>query len=161
MDGIFNLAPYSFFNAVADRPHYVMFSSKNLKDSIRNVVQTGEFTCSLATWDTRLGMNTSSAPIPADMDEFAISGLTTVASTFIQPPRVKEAPAALECRHWKTLELPDVDASTGDGHYVVFGEVAGIYIDDQFIEDGMVNTGAMQPIARMGYRAPLKIVIVS
>ena len=54
-DGICNLAPYSFFNAVSDRPPYVMFSSADVKDSVRNIEQTGEFTCAMATCDTRRG----------------------------------------------------------------------------------------------------------
>ena len=41
-NGICNLAPYSFFNAVAERPHYVMFSSSGVKDSLRNIHETGE-----------------------------------------------------------------------------------------------------------------------
>ena len=150
-DGICNLAPYSFFNAVSDRPHYVMFSSSNVKDSVRNIRQNGEFTCSLSTWDTRFAMNISSAAVPAGVDEFAISGLTAVASKFVKPPRIKESPAALECKHWKTIEMPDVDPATGKGHYVVFGQVVGIYINDEFIKDGMVDTGAMKPLARLGY----------
>lgn len=150
-DGICNLAPYSFFNAVADKPHYVMFSSSGYKDSIRNIEQTGEFTCSLATWDTRMGMSVSSAPVPPDVDEFPLANLTATASHFVKPPRVKESPAALECRHWRTIELPDVDKAAGTGHWLVIGQVVGIYIDERIIEDGIVNTGAMQPIARMGY----------
>ncbi|MBT6277507.1 MAG: flavin reductase family protein [Chromatiales bacterium] len=150
-DGVFNLAPYSFFNAVSDRPHYIMFSSASFKDSVRNIHENGEFTCSLSNWDTRFGMNTSSAPVSAETDEFEISDLPTAPSQFIKPPRVKDAPAALECKHWKTVEMPDVDPQTGRGHYVVFGEVVGVYINDEFIKDGMVDTGAMQPIGRMGY----------
>ena len=150
-DGICNLAPYSFFNAIADRPHYVMFSSSNLKDSARNVQEVGEFTCSLATFDLRARMNLSSAPVPSDVDEFDIAGLTAAKSRFVAPPRVKESPAAFECKHWRTIELPDVDTEQQTGHYLVIGRVVGIYIDDRFVKDGMVDTGAMRPIARMGY----------
>ncbi|MGI9333683.1 MAG: flavin reductase family protein [Gammaproteobacteria bacterium] len=151
LDGICNLAPYSYFNAVSDRPHYVMFSSQGFKDSVRNIHETGEFTCSLATWETRFEMNVTSAPVPADVDEFPISGLGAVASTFVKPPRVKEAPAALECRHWKTIELPDVEPGTDRGHYLVIGQVVGIYIDDRYVHDGVVDTGEMRPMARLGY----------
>jgi flavin reductase (DIM6/NTAB) family NADH-FMN oxidoreductase RutF len=150
-DGICNLAPYSYFNAVSDRPHYVMFSSANIKDSLRNISQTGEFTCSMATWDTREEMNISSAPVPPDADEYPLAGLTAIASKFVKPPRVKESPAAFECRHWKTVELPDVEPGSDRGHFIVIGQVVGIYIDDRFVNDGVVNTGAVQPIARMGY----------
>ena len=150
-DGIYNLAPYSFFNAISDQPHYVMFSSKNIKDSVRNVQETGEFTCSLSTWDTRDGMNVSSAPMPADVDEFPISNLTAAASKFVKPPRVKESPAAIECRYWKTIELPDVAPGSDQGHFLVIGQVVGIYIDEAYISDGIVDTGAMRPLARLGY----------
>ena len=150
-DGVCNLAPYSFFNAVGDRPHYVMFSSSNVKDSLRNIRQNGEFTCSLSTWDTRFQMNVSSAAVPTGVDEYPLAGLTAVTSRFVTPPRVKESPAALECKHWKTIELPDVDPVTGNGHYVIFGQVVGIYINDDYIHDGLVDTGAMKPLARLGY----------
>lgn len=150
-DGVCNLAPYSFFNAVSDRPHYVMFSSSGVKDSLRNIRETGEFTCSMATWDTRVAMNVSSASVPPDVDEYEIAGLTAVASRFVKPPRVKQAPAALECTHWKTIELPDVEVGSEEGHFVVFGRVVGIYIDDAYVRDGRVDTGAMRPIARLGY----------
>ncbi|MEM8952449.1 MAG: flavin reductase family protein [Pseudomonadota bacterium] len=150
-DGICNLAPYSFFNAIADRPHYVMFSSSSFKDSARNVQHSGEFTCSMATFDLRADMNLSSAPVPPDADEFAIAGLTAAKSRFVAPPRVKESPAAFECRHWRTIELPDADPEKGTGHYLVIGQVVGIYIDDRFLKEGMVDTSAMRPIARMGY----------
>ena len=150
-DGVCNLAPYSFFNAVSDRPHYVMFSSKNIKDSVRNIQETGEFTCSLATWETRDAMNISSAPVPPGVDEFPLSSLTAAASRYVKPPRVKESPAALECRHWKTIELPDVAPGSDQGHFMVIGQVVGIYIDDAYVSNGMVDTGAMRPLARLGY----------
>ena len=150
-DGVGNLAPYSFFNAISDRPHYVMFSSSNLKDSARNARETGEFTCSLATFDLRTQMNLSSAPVPPDADEFQIAGLSPEKSKFVAPPRVKESPAAFECQYWRTIELPDVDGERETGHYLVIGRVVGIYIDDRFIRDGLVDTAAMRPIARMGY----------
>lgn len=150
-DGVCNLAPYSFFNAISDRPHYVMFSSSDFKDSVRNVRDTGEFTCSLSTWDTRFEMNVSSAPVAPDADEYPLAGLTATASRFVKPPRVKESPAALECRHWKTIELPDVQPGTDKGHFLVIGHVVGIYIDDAYVKDGLVDTPAMRPLARMGY----------
>ena len=152
-EGVVNLAPYSFFNAVSDQPHYVMFSSMHRKDSLNNIEQTGEFTCSLATWDNRDAMNVTSAPLAAEKSEYEASGLTMAPSQFVQPPRVAEAPAALECKHWKTIRLPDMNESDDPdlGRYVVFGQVVGIYINDDCIKDGLVDTGRMKPLARLGY----------
>lgn len=155
-DGAHNLAPYSFFNAVSDRPPMVMFSSVDRKDSLRNIEQTGEFTCSLATYGLREQMNLSSATVSHGVDEFALAGLTRTPGQQVRSARVGESPAALECRHWKTIELPNAQP----GHdakartlpcFMVLGFVVGIYIDERFIRDGIVDTAALQPLARMGY----------
>ncbi len=146
-----NLAPYSFFNAVSDRPPMVMFSSGGHKDSLRNIEATGEFTCSLATWSLRDAMNLSSAPVAPQVDEFALARLQIAPSRFVKAPRVAAAPAALECRLWKMQPLPAPPGHPEAAYTVVFGEVIGVYIDDAFIVDGVVQTGAMRPIARMGY----------
>ncbi len=150
-DGVANLAPYSFFNAVSDRPPVVMFSSAGRKDSLRNIEQTGEFTCSLATLDLRDAMNMSSAAVAPGVNEFGLAGLTAAASRFVKPPRVAEAHAAFECRHWKTIECPAPADGKGEAYVMVFGIVVGVYIDDAFIKDGIVDTPAMKPLARLGY----------
>lgn len=150
-DGVANLAPYSFFNAMADKPHYVVFGSAGVKDSLANINATGEFVCSLATYDTRFEMNTTSATVPHGVDEFPLAGLTAAPSRLVKPPRVKEAPAAFECKLWKVIELPNVAPQHKTQHYMVVGLVLGIHIDDRFVKDGMVDTGAMRPIARLGY----------
>jgi len=97
-EGRANLAPYSFFNAVGDRPPLVMFSSAGFKHSQANVEATGEFTCSLATWDLREAMNQTSAPLPPDIDEFEYAGLEKAASRFVKPPRVAAARSPLPPR---------------------------------------------------------------
>lgn len=149
--GVCNLAPYSFFNAVGERPTYVMFSSAGRKDSLINVEETGEFVCSLATYDLRFNMNMTSAAVPPDVDEFPIGDLTAAPSRLVKPPRVKESPAAFECKHWKTIDLPPLEPGKPSAYSVVFGQVVGIHIDDRFVKDGRIDTGAMRPIARLGY----------
>ncbi|MFM2423394.1 MAG: hypothetical protein RL291_1924 [Pseudomonadota bacterium] len=150
--GVLNLAPYSFFNCVSEKPAYVVFGTAGIKDSLANIQETGEFVCSMATYDLRNEMNMTSAMVPREIDEFPLSGLTPAQSKFVKPPRVKESPAAFECQHWKTVELPGVPGmGPRDDYYLVIGLVVGIYIDDTFIKDGIVDTPAMQPIARLGY----------
>ena len=149
--GICNLAPYSFFNAVGERPTYVMFSSAGRKDSLANIEETGEFVCSLATYNLRFNMNMTSAPVAYGIDEFPIGELTAAPSRLVKPPRVKESPAAFECKHWQTIDLPGLEPGKPSTYAVVFGRVVGIYIDEAFIKNGLVDTGAMRPIARLGY----------
>lgn len=148
-DGTVNLAPYSFFNLVAERPPYVMFSSSGRKDSQRNAEETGEFVCSLATYPLREAMNLTSAGVPPEVDEFQLAKLEKAPSRLVKPPRVAASPAALECRYWQTITPPTRAGQAG--YSLVLGEVVGVYIDDRFITDGLVDTVAMQPIARMGY----------
>lgn len=150
-DGICNIAPYSFFNAMSEKPHYVVFGSAGMKDTLRNVAETGEFVCSLSTWDLREHMNTTSAAVPHGVDEFPLAGLTAQASKLVKPPRVKESPAALECRHFQTISLPPAAPGQKEGYAMVIGLVVGIHIDDKFVSNGIVDTGAMRPIARLGY----------
>lgn len=149
-DGVCNLAPYSFFNAVSEKPHYVVFGSTGKKDSLTYIEETGDFVCNLATYELREHMNTSSATVPRGVDEFPLAGLTAVKSHLVKAPRVKEALAAFECKHWQTIHLPPAEGQTSNA-YLVIGRVVGIYIDDRYVKDGIVDTGAMKPIARLGY----------
>jgi len=155
-NGTVNLAPYSFFNAIADNPPMVGFGAggskadRLFKDSRANVEETGEFVFNLATWDTRHQMNLTSAHLPAEIDEFAHSGLTPVASVLVRPPRVKEAPVHFECRYFSTVELPADDP--GEPNAFIIGRVIGIHIDDSLIDaNGRVDIVAARPIARLGY----------
>ncbi|MEM7747443.1 MAG: flavin reductase family protein [Pseudomonadota bacterium] len=150
-DGICNIAPYSFFNAISEKPHYVVIGSAGRKDTLRNLEETGEFTCSLATYDLRDQMNVTSAPFPAGVDEYPVASLTATASTMVKPPRVKDSPAAFECKYWRTIDLPAAVPGGRPGNAAIIGLVVGIHINDAFINDGMVDTAGMAPIARMGY----------
>ena len=155
-EGVVNLAPYSFFNAVCYRPPTVMFASgtgkgsDGMKDSRRNIEATGEFVCNLATWETRNQMNQTSTAVTPDTDEMKLAGLTPVSSKLIKVPRVAEAPVHLECRHLNSIEIPSWEKD--NRYFIVLGEVIGIHIRDELItKDGLVDIEKMIPIGRMGY----------
>jgi flavin reductase (DIM6/NTAB) family NADH-FMN oxidoreductase RutF len=150
-DGGYNLAPYSFFNAVSDDPHMVMFASSGRKDTLSNVQRTGEFTCSLATHSLVQAMNLSSAAVRPEVDEFALTGLTPAPSMAVKAPRVAQSPVALECRVWKTLDLPAPARASHAPSTVVFGEVVAIYINESVLRDGRIEMNALSPVARLGY----------
>jgi flavin reductase (DIM6/NTAB) family NADH-FMN oxidoreductase RutF len=149
--GELNLAPYSYFNGVSSKPPCVMFASEGHKDSIANIAETREFVCSLATWEVREQMNATSATVSREVDEFMLAGLTAAPSMLVKPPRVAESPCALECTLVKIVNLGDDDPTLSD-RQIVIGKVVGIHIDEQFIRDGILDTAAMKPIARCGYR---------
>ena len=151
VDGINNLAPYSFFNAISDNPPMVMFSSDAYKDSIRNAEQTGSFACNLVSYDLKDAMNLSSQPVASEIDEFELAGLTIAECETINVPYVKLAPAVLECRTLKVERLVDL-AGVQAKNWMCLGQVTAIHIDDAFLEDGLVNTAMLRPLSRLGYR---------
>lgn len=154
-EGAVNLAPYSFFNAVAYFPPQVMYSSTGshvqggLKDSVANIRETGEFVMNMATWPLREKVNLSSAPAPHGTDEFEVAGLTKAPSELVAPPRIAESPVNLECRLVKVVEL--LADNPESPNLVVFGQVLGIHIADEVIVDGHVDVHRLQPISRLGY----------
>ena len=128
-----------------------MFSSAGPKDSLLNIEETGEFVCSLATWDLRYNMNMTAAAVPRGVDEFPIGDLTAAPSRLVKPPRVKESPAAFECKHWKTIELPPPIRAASPPTRWCSARSSASTSTTRFIKDGIVDTGAMRPIARLGY----------
>jgi len=150
-EGQINLAPYSFFTSVSSDPPMVMFASDGRKHTIDFVEQTGEFVCSLAVWDLRMHVKDTSLPFPRGIDEMAAVGLEAAPSILVKPPRVKASPCALECKWLRTIRLNDIDGNPAP-RFIAFGQVIGIHIDERFIKDGLLDTGAMMPIARAGYQ---------
>jgi len=148
--GVVNLAPYSFFNAVSTDPHFVMFASGGRKDSQRNAEETGEFVCSLATYELREAMNRTSQHVAPEVDEMRLAGLTPAPSKLVAPPRVAESPVAFECKYWRTIDLPGPNGGPGT-HAIVLGQVVGVHIDDRVIVEGRVDVTKLKPIARLGY----------
>jgi flavin reductase (DIM6/NTAB) family NADH-FMN oxidoreductase RutF len=149
--GEINLSPYSFFNAISENPPMVAFSSNGRKDAVTFIEETKEFVCNLATYDLREQMNTTSAPLPRGENEMVHAGLEAAPSRLVKPPRVAAALAALECRWVQTVPLVPLEGGEPSYHLVI-GQVVGIHIDDRFIVNGLVDTAAMRPIARSGYR---------
>jgi len=152
--GVANLAPYSYFNAVASEPPYVMFAPNaaapgTAKDTWRNLEAVPEFVVNLVSEADGQTMNATSKPYPPGVDEFTACGIERLPSRLVRPPRVAQARAALECRVYQVVHLPPAG---GRENHVVIGEVVGIHIADEMITaDGRVDERLLQPLARLGY----------
>ena len=152
-DGSENLAPYSFFNAVAYVPPQVMFASTSAKedrdgtkDSVANIRDTGFFCVNIVEYAMRDVMNKSSGPWERDVDEFELAGIERTECETVPCSRVANAPAALECKLTQIVQLP------GEANFTVFGEVTGIHMRDDCLVDGIFDVLRFNPLARMGYR---------
>lgn len=147
--GTLNLAPYSFFNAFNYTPPIIGFSSQGRKDSLRNIEATGEFVWNLATFDLAEAMNESCRAVAPDVDEFALAGLSPLASTQVAPPRVAQSPVSMECRCTQIVRLRDAAGQDTQG-WLVLGEVVAVHIDARLLIDGIYDTAAAAPILRGG-----------
>ena len=145
-----NLAPYSFFNAFCERPPIVGFSSGGKKDSQRNIEATGEFVVNLATKKHAQQMNLTSAAVAPDVNEMELAGLAAAPCRLVKPPRVVDAPAALECKLLQTILLKDMDGRPTP-NTLILGQVVGIHIDKAYLVDGIFDLRLAHPIARCGY----------
>ena len=150
-EGRVNLAPYSFFNAFSGAPPLVGFCSEGEKDSMTFARDSGEFVWNMATYDLRWQMSESSAPLERGQSEFSHTGLTMAPSQLVRAPRVKESPAQLECKVTQIIQLNDMNGDL-TSRFLVMGQVIGIHIDDDCIENGIVQITRMKPIARCGYQ---------
>jgi flavin reductase (DIM6/NTAB) family NADH-FMN oxidoreductase RutF len=155
VDGVPNLAPFSYFNAISATPPIVLFAAnapadRHEKDTLANVRVVPEFVANFANYALREALNQSSAPAPHGVSEFGIAGLTPAASARVRPPRVAEAAVNLECRVMQIVDLPP--QGPVERHCaVVIGRVVGVQIADGLLDaDGRFNTAAAAPIARLG-----------
>lgn len=148
-DGTLNLAPYSFFNAFNYRPPIIGFSSIGMKDSVRNVRETGEFVWNLATRDLAEKMNETCAGVPYEVDEFELGGLTPIASRLVGVPRVAESAVNFECKVADVMNLRDHKGALTPA-WLVLGEVVAVHIRKDLLKDGIFDTFGAGIILRAG-----------
>ena len=149
--GINNLAPFSYFNAVGEDPPHVMFSTvrgnNTNKDTLNNVLATKQFVVNMVTEELTERMNATSQSVPADVDEFELTGLTPIPSLKIKPMRVKESPVTFECElvHHYFLE----DHKNG-GACIMIGRIVMMHFDEKVLLDNYkINLETYKPISRL------------
>jgi flavin reductase (DIM6/NTAB) family NADH-FMN oxidoreductase RutF len=151
-DGVPNLAPFSFYNAVAGFPPTIMFSvsyrvrkEPREKDTLRNVQDTGEFVSHVVDEEMAQAMILTAADFPPGMDEFVLAELQAVPSIDVRPPRIAAAPVALECR---VTQIVPVEGAT---NVMVLGRVLRFHVREDLLRpNGLVDTMKMKPITRLG-----------
>ncbi len=150
-DGRNNLAPYSFFNGIADNPPMVMFcsmgpkpNSGEAKDSIAIIRETGRFGVNVVSQALAEQMNLTAAHYERGVDEFERAGLEVMEGRVLDLPLVAAAPVALECELWREIDLPG-------SAVMITGTVRAVHIRDAFLRDGRLDVTAYRPLSRLGY----------
>lgn len=150
-NGLFNLAPYSFFNAFSADPPHVIFGSGRRgdgnKDTVSNVMATGEFVVNLVSESNAEAMNITATETTADVDEFQLANLTPLPSSIIKAPRVAESMVNFEC---KMVHHYVVEESRGNGSMIIIGRVVMIHVDDAILgENNRIDYDAYKPVGRL------------
>ena len=147
-NGKVNAAPFSFFNVFGTRPPVVVFAPGDKepgvpKDTAKNIRDTGGFVINLVDESVFEPMVQSAATLPHGVEELADTDLGYADSLAVAPPRIAEAPAALECREHSTVRI-------GQNRLVV-GEVLRVWARDGIFDPETLHmdTDAYQPIGRM------------
>lgn len=144
--GHFNVAPFSYFAPLSSRPPLVAISigerDGTPKHTLANVRDTGDFVVNIVTAAMLKSMVRTSGDWPAEVDEFAISGLTPLASVHVRAPRVAESPVQFECRIQRQVSL---GAST-----LVIGEIVLVHAADELMADGVVDPTKLLAVGRLG-----------
>ena len=149
-DGLINLAPYSFFNAVAYDPPTIVFSSSRhagdkRKDTLAHIEETGEFVVNIVVDDIAEAMNRTAAEYPSEVSEFEIAGLTPAPSERVKPPRVAESPVNMECRLLQVVPLGQGDHQ----HGLVIGQIVLMHVRDDIIDGYRINHQRLKPTGRL------------
>jgi len=139
--GVPNLAPHSFFNVMGYKPPVVAFCSTGHKDTLNNIEANGEFVVNIPTMALVEQVNLSATNFPPEEDEFEWCGLQTAPSSIVAPPRVAEAPAHLECRHYQTVSIGEMN--------IVIAEVVHIHVAERIWDGGRVRAELLDPLARL------------
>ncbi len=154
-EGIANLAPFSYFNAVASSPPVLMISvtprsDGREKDTLKNIRDTGEFVVNSASASLAEAINQCSAEYAPGVDEFAMTGLTPLDSSLVSAPRVAECAVQLECRLHQLLPI----GSGGPGStVVVFGEIVTAHVAEDLFDPQnpkALLTSRLDPLSRLG-----------
>ncbi len=150
-----NLAPFSFFAGVGSAPPTVLFCpalrpagtdmAGQRKDTLRNVEETREFVINVVSEAIAAAGQPAAAEVAPEVDEFSLSGLTPLASELVQPPRVAESPAQMECRLMQVIYTGD---RPGSG-VIVLGEVVRFHVREDLVDDFRVDPAGLDAVGRM------------
>jgi flavin reductase (DIM6/NTAB) family NADH-FMN oxidoreductase RutF len=147
-----NLAPFSFYTAVAGFPPTIMFSvsyrrrEPREKDTLRNVRAVGEFVGHVVDDDACVAMARTAVEWPPDVNEIEMAGLPVLSCADVWPLRIASAPVAMECR---VTQIIPVEGAT---NVMVLGRITRFHIrEDLYRPDvGLVDTVRMKPVTRLG-----------
>ena len=146
-DGVLNLAPFSAFTFVSPKPPMLAISigrkGKTYKDTAQNILNNEEYVVHIADSTLMNAVHESSTEHPPDVSEVEELRLSTLPGERTKVPRLAAAPIAMECRFRQCLEFGETRSR------LIVGEVLVFHIRDGLLNNGKIETEALDPIARI------------
>lgn len=153
VDGVPNLAPYSFFNAFSSNPPLLIFSSNRrvanntTKDTLKNCEETGEVVINVVSHNISRQMALASIEYGPEVDEFKKAGFTPLPSERIKPFRVAESPVQMECVVEKIMPLGE----GGGAGNLIFCRIVLMHISETILSPtGRIDPHKIDLMGRMG-----------
>ncbi|MGB6407428.1 MAG: flavin reductase family protein [Planococcus donghaensis] len=147
--GVVNGAPFSYFNIVSSNPPMVSVSIQRpagkLKDTARNIYDTGEFVVHIVDDENVTKINETAASLPPSESEVEKVNLTLIPSTEISVPGVKESKVRMECRLVQAIPL----GGDGPGSDLFIGEVIQFHVDEEIYESGRIDPRGLGAVSRL------------
>lgn len=150
LDGHANLAPFSFFNVASVNPPVLAFSplldgNATSKDTVRNLEELPECVVHIGSEALIEALNTTSASLPRNEDEFELAGLEKAPMTGITVPRIAASPVAFGCKLYELIRFGDQPLAGT----LVLAQVVSIHIDESLWDGRHVNIDLLKPIGRL------------
>ena len=152
IDGVPNLAPFSYFNGVTSAPPTLSIAiarksrDSGKKDTLSNILDTGEFVVNIVNTDMVKAMNSTARDFPPEINEFEEAGFTELPALKVKAPLVKESPIKMECILYKSIEIGGLQAGSG---FLIIGEIILFHIADEIMDEGKINIQKLVPLGRL------------
>ncbi|RFU68210.1 flavin reductase family protein [Bacillus sp. V59.32b] len=149
--GVINIAPFSYFNIVSANPPMLSLSIQRRngiqKDTARNAIEKGEFVVHITDQNNVEAANKTATELPFDESELPLSGLSTVTSSSISVPGIREAKVRFECLLEQTIQLGGTDLETACD--LLIGKVVAYHIEPSIYHEGRIDANGLKPVSRL------------
>ncbi|MFT7108510.1 MAG: flavin reductase (DIM6/NTAB) family NADH-FMN oxidoreductase RutF [Colwellia sp.] len=150
-DGIDNLAPYSFFTVASCNPPVLLYTQVTQrsgidKDTLQNLITTGECVVNIVNAALLEKMNITSASLTIDESEFDLADVESCISHKVTPRSVKGSPVRYECALREIITISDLPT----GGKVILLDVKSVYVRDDLYVNGNINQQLIDSVGKMG-----------
>ncbi len=150
-DGIFNIAPFSYFNIITYDPPMLSIAVQRVegesKDTARNLYENKEAVIQIVDVDNVENANATSAPLGPCESELEVSSFTTVESKAVRVPGLNETKVRFETELYDSLVIyNENEVATTD---VLLLQVKHYHIEEEIYHNGYIDPLKLRAVSRL------------